>query len=95
MPEVIEVLNPVAVAEGELNKFSLASRTKSLSGKKIGLLWNAKRGGDVALAKVGELIESQFGNVQLIRIDGSIGCKPEVLDFAKKECEVAIGSTGD
>ncbi|MBI2906071.1 MAG: hypothetical protein HYX92_00300 [Chloroflexi bacterium] len=47
----LEVLNPVAVSHGELKKYSLAPRPRTLDGKTVGLLWNSKRGGEVALAK--------------------------------------------
>ncbi len=95
MTEVLEVLNPVATSQGEVTQFSLAPRPKSLDGKKIGLLWNGKRGGETALARVGELLEGRFKNIQLVNIKGSVECTPETLEFAKKECQVAIGSTSD
>ncbi|GAG61421.1 unnamed protein product, partial [marine sediment metagenome] len=41
------VLNPVADTKTE--KFELASRLTDLSGKTIGLFWNAKSGGDILL----------------------------------------------
>ncbi len=95
MTEVLEVLNPVAISQGQVTEFSLAPRPESLDGKKIGLLWNSKRGGETALARVGELLQSRFKNIQLVNITGSVRCWPEVLEFAKKECQVAIGSTSD
>ncbi len=95
MKKTLEVLNPVASRQGEIGQYSLAPRPKSLNGKKVGLFWNGKRNGDIALTRVGELLKSRFRDVQLIRIDATVGCKPEVLEYARKECEVAIGSTGD
>ena len=97
MKKMLEVLNPVAIRQGEVGQCSLAPRPKSLNGKKVGLLWNGKRNGDIALARAGELLKSRFRDVQLIRIDSTTTdhFPPEVMEYAKKECEVAIGSTGD
>jgi hypothetical protein len=57
---VIEVRSPVAnLDKGET--IPPAARLKSLKGKKIALWWNGKARGDVALQRVGELLESRFG----------------------------------
>ena len=95
MTDFLEVLNPVATSQGELKQFNLAPRAATLDGKKIGLLWNGKRGGDTALARVAELLENRFKNIQLVNIQGAVGCTPETLEFAKKESQVAIGATSD
>ncbi len=95
MPAKLEVLNPAAITQGEVDQFNLAARPRSLDGKRIGLLWNGKRGGDTALAKAGELLQARFKNIKLVTIVGSIGLKAEVIERAKKECDIAIGSTGD
>jgi len=50
----LDVLAPEAVMQGELEGFGAAPRSPSLAGKRVGLVWNAKRGGDIALDRVGE-----------------------------------------
>ncbi|MDP2953774.1 MAG: hypothetical protein Q8O76_10715 [Chloroflexota bacterium] len=91
----LEVLNPVAPSKGELSTRRPARRLENLSGKRVGLLWNSKRGGNIALARAGELLQARFQDVKLIPYDGKLGMPQEVMDRAMKECDMAIGSTGD
>ena len=91
----LEVLNPVAQCEGETKVSMAARRPHSLDGLTLGLIWNAKRGGDIALDKAGQLVSSNFKNVKVIRYDGSMPCEKELMKRAKQECDVFIGSTGD
>jgi hypothetical protein len=93
----LEVLNPVARSEGESKKVmsKAARRPRSLDGLTLGLIWNSKRGGDVALDKAGELIKSRFKDVKVIRYDGTMPCEKKLMEKAKKECDIFVGSTGD
>jgi len=91
----LEVLNPVALNEGDTKSTNAAPRPRSLDGLTLGLLWNSKRGGEVALNKAGELVSGRFKNVKVIRYDGSMPCDPEIMDRAKQECDVFIGSSAD
>ena len=47
---ILEVLKPVAAEQAKL--FKPASRLPDLSGAKIGLFWNSKIGGEVALDEI-------------------------------------------
>ena len=91
----LEVLNPVAQSEGEITATGTARRPGSLDGLTLGLLWNSKRGGEVALVKAGELISNKYKNVKVIRYDGSMPCEKDLMERAKQECDVFVGSTGD
>jgi hypothetical protein len=91
----LEVLNPVAQSDGEINVSGTARRPRSLDGLTVGLLWNSKRGGEIALNKAGELISNRFKDVKVIRYDGSMPCEKGLMERAKEECDVFIGSTGD
>jgi hypothetical protein len=91
----LEVLNPVAQSEGETKVSEAARRPKSLDGMTLGLLWNSKRGGEVALDKAGELIKGRYKDVKVIRYDGSMPCEKDLMERARQECDVFIGSTGD
>jgi len=95
MSSLLEVLNPVSISHGSIESAGLASRTASLDGKNVGLLWNSKPGGDIALARVGELIQTRFKNVQLIQLNGGIGTNQQLIESAKKECHFAVGSAAD
>ncbi len=54
----LRVLNPVAIRR--FKPMSPAKRIKDLNNKKIGLYWNYKARGDVALNRVKELLSEQF-----------------------------------
>lgn len=91
----LEVLNPVARSEGETKVSGIARRPRSLDGLTLGLLWNSKRGGEIALDKVAELVRNKYRNVKVIRYDGSMPCEKALIEKAKRQCDVFIGSTGD
>ena len=91
----LEVLNPIAQSEGETKVSGAAPRPRSLDGLTVGLLWNSKRGGEVALVKAGELMRNKFKNVKVIRYDGSMPCEKDLMERAKRECDVFIGSSAD
>lgn len=91
----LEVLNPVAQSEGETKVSAAARRPTTLNGLTVGLIWNSKRGGEVALTKAGELIASKYSGVTVKRYDGSMPCEKDLIARAKSECDVFVGSTGD
>ncbi len=91
----MEVLHPVAEAEGDKKVSRPAPRPNSLDGLTIGLVWNAKRGGLDALGKAGELISNKYSGVTVKRYEGSQPCKRELLEQAVRECDVFVGSTAD
>ena len=91
----LEVLAPEAVMQGEMEGFGAAPRSPSLAGKRVGLVWNAKRGGDVALDRVGEQLTQRFPGVQVTRYDGNFPCAPGLLEDALNDCDVFVGSSGD
>jgi hypothetical protein len=93
----LEVLNPVAKSEGETKRVvsKAARRPRSLDGLTLGLLWNSKRGGEIALDKAGELIKGRYKDVKVIRYDGTMPCDKHLMEKAKRECDIFIGSTGD
>lgn len=91
----LEVLDPVAQNEGEAKVSGAAPRQRSLEGLTLGLLWNSKRGGEIALMKAGALVSNKYENVKVIRYDGSMPCDKELMARAMQECDIFIGSTGD
>lgn len=91
----LEVLSPVARTEGIMKVSKAAPRPNSLDALTLGLIWNSKRGGELALTKAGELVSRKYKNVKVIRYDGSMPCDAELLERAKRECDIFIGSTGD
>jgi hypothetical protein len=91
----LEVLNPVAVSKGELTTSAAAARSQSLAGKKIGLLWNTKRGGNIGLEWVGELLKKRHSDVKLFPLEIKEGATPAMIEQVIRECDAAVASTGD
>jgi hypothetical protein len=54
----LKVLNPTAILK--FKPLSPAKRLEDLKNKKIGLYWNTKARGDVALTRVKELLSKRF-----------------------------------
>ena len=88
---VLEVLHPVArIAEGRI---APASRPADLTGKTVGLYWNQKPGGDLALATVAKLLESRFHDLRFRHFTFPFPTAPDDLS-AVVDAEVdAIVST--
>ena len=73
-----------------------AARLPSLAGKRIGLIWNGKPGGDVALNVVAEHIGKRFPDASFWRSDWySYPFTDGQLQSIVDHCDVAIGTTGD
>jgi hypothetical protein len=88
------VLNPTADKYGT-DVAGLAPRPRSLAGQTVGLLWNGKPNGDVALRAIGAALESQFEELQTRFYSGSIPCDRTLLDQVAAECTAVVGCTAD
>ena len=91
----LEVMNPVAPVLGEVNATPMAPRPSSLEGKTIGLVWNGKANGDVALRRAGELVQGRVPSVTPKFYSGALPTPKFILDRAKEEIDAAIGCTAD
>lgn len=94
----LEILNPVAQAE--LQSILPAPRPGDLAGKRIGLYWNMKSGGDLALDRVEELLKGRFPSIRTNRYIGSVGFVMRQLtaddaDRMARECDAVVGTTND
>jgi hypothetical protein len=94
----LEVLNPVAEAEEKF--IPPASRVKDLSGKRVGLYWNMKSGGDAALDRIETLLKERYPGISAQRYIGSVGfmmrhLTPEDARRMSEECDVVVGTTND
>lgn len=73
-----------------------ARRPATLDGKRVGLLWNGKPGGDVALDVLEEMLNERFKGLSFWRSTWysypfTVGQHNEII----ANCDVAIGTTGD
>jgi hypothetical protein len=93
---VLEVHTPTADSYGKPSTASgLAVRPADLTGQTIGLLWNGKPMGDVALRAIGAQLEAQFPDVETRFYSGSIPCDRSLLDKVVAECSVVVACTAD
>jgi hypothetical protein len=94
----LEVLNPVAATVPHSVKS--APRLHGLEGATIGLYWNMKAGGDVALDRTEELLRQRFPGSKFRRYTGSVGwlmrhCTAEDADRIASEVHAVVGTTND
>ncbi len=94
----IEVLNPVALTQQF--KVSPAQRLGDLTGKTVGLYWNTKAGGEVALAYISELLKKRFRDVRFNNYIGAHGAgarhmTAEQAERIARECQAVVASTAD
>lgn len=90
----IKVLNPVAKISSQ--HFKCAERSKSLKNKTIGLFWNGKGGGNVALARIADNLKSELGyefNIKEFKDD--FPSSPYIIEKVSSSCDAVIGATGD
>lgn len=94
----LTVFNPVA--ETVQTPIKPAERLADLAGKRIGLYWNMKAGGDVALDRVAELLRARFPGTTFTHHKGSVGwvmrhATPGDVRKVAKECDAVVGTTAD
>ena len=88
----LEILNPVA--QVSVKKSSLAPRLATLDNKRIALYWNGKGGGNIALNRIRELLESKLDGMEFKLIQSSVPGPKERVEEAKT-FDGVIASTGD
>ncbi|MBI4338618.1 MAG: hypothetical protein HY680_01550 [Chloroflexi bacterium] len=97
----IQVLNPVAPRFIKTtHRPASRLQTQTLNGKVVGLYWNLKPGGEVALKRISERLAERFSNVSFRWYSGSMGGGRTVLttadaDLIARECDVVIGTSAD
>lgn len=61
----------------------------------VGLLWNGKPNGDVALEHVGQALRERFPGLETRFYKGSMGSELTLLEAAAAECDAVVGCTAD
>jgi dipeptidase len=92
----LQVLNPVAVYQ--FKPLSPAKRLKELKNKKIGLYWNHKARGNIALERVKELLSERFEGMTFEWFETPISSEasPEWFETVRKSgVDGIVASTGD
>lgn len=94
----IEICNPVATIARRTA--SAAERPSSLEGKRLGLFWNNKPGGNTALQWAAERLRERHPGLTVRAYQGSVGSSTRYMTPGDRqqiaaECDVVIGSTAD
>ena len=93
---LLEVLSPVAGQRAMENVSPISPRLAALNDKTVGLVWSGTHGGDVALNRVGEMLQERFDNTETrFYTGGNYPNPPHILKQAAEECDAVIGATGD
>ena len=93
---LLEVLNPVAQQRGVVTARGINPRPASLDNKTVGLLWSGTHGGDLALKRVGEMLEERFDHCETRFYAGSgYPISPPLVKQSAEECDLVIGATAD
>jgi hypothetical protein len=95
---ILRLRNPIA--ETVEQTIEPAPRPGDLDGKRIGLYWNMKGGGDVALAHAQKRLGERYPGARFSHYQGSVGfimrhCTPADADRIAKEVDAVIGTTSD
>ena len=94
----LDVLNPVAISLEQ--KAEPALRPNTLDGKRIGLYWNIKAGGNYALDRVEQILSERYKDVSFFRHHGSVGwimrhATAEDTALMRANCDVVVGTSSD
>jgi len=89
----LEVLNPVA--DQDSRTYPPAARSASLEGVTLGLAWNGKTGGDVALESMAEYIRERYQGVNLVKLYDDIPFGEETIELGIARCQAVVAATGD
>jgi hypothetical protein len=91
-----EVCNPIGITDTDL--MQPAPRLNALQNKRIGLFWNSKARGDVALRHAATLLAERFDGLEFtwFRTDNSTALAPvELEQIAEQKNDAIISTTGD
>jgi hypothetical protein len=99
----LTIVNPVAEAKAETanaERFAPAPRLATFAGKTVGLFWNAKAGGEVALARTRENLQRLYPDTRFVDYFGAHGthmrrASDDQLDQMAAECDAVVGTTAD
>lgn len=99
----LTIINPVAKQKAEQDTsefFPTAPRLDTLAGKTIGLFWNGKQQGQVALAQTKEQLSRLYEGIQFKDYIGVMGgvlrrANEAQFDLMAAECDAVIGTSAD
>ncbi|HEX7124948.1 MAG TPA: hypothetical protein VF406_04125 [Thermodesulfobacteriota bacterium] len=91
------VLDPTVEAD-PLPASGPAPRPRALAGRRVGLLDNTKRNADAALDLVAEFLVEKEPSITVVRLRKPTSARPlppEMVEEARRRCDVVIAGVGD
>ncbi len=95
-PVRLEVLSPVGIAD--IKPVIPAARLSTLEGKKIGMIWNAKPGGEYLLDEIEKQLSAKYKGITFVRMQSEQGMSAEeMIEVLKKapQVDAVVHSVGD
>jgi hypothetical protein len=89
----LTVLNPMA--ETEVMRAAPAPRPASLDGRTLGLWWNTKKGGEVALQRLGEQLQTRYPGLRMEWFTEHYPASEETFQAGAERADVLVGATAD
>ena len=94
----LTVMNPVA--RRVAISVQPAGRVSELNGARIGLYWNLKPGGDIALQRIEEFLGARYPEARFAYFQGDVGASmrhntPAATDRLARECDAVVATTSD
>ncbi len=93
---MIELLDPKV--EAKTAPIAYVDRPRSLQGKRIGLIENTKYNSDALLARIGDILKSEYGAAEwkmFRKHNSSVPAHEEIVREIRKTCDVAVAGVGD
>ncbi|MBE0481775.1 MAG: hypothetical protein IBX68_12470 [Dehalococcoidia bacterium] len=95
--ERLVVLNPIGIFKPD--RVPPAPRLKDLNNRKIGLHWNEKPRGDIALERVKEILEERYSGLQTRFLPSTNIVRPltdeQLSEAMAWKPDAVVGATGD
>jgi hypothetical protein len=92
----LKILSPLADEYGgEQGLRPISPRLDTLKGKRIGLLWNGKPNGDVALQAVADVLQKKNPEAEFVFYSGAKPFAADMLAQALAECDGFIAAAAD
>ena len=93
---MMEILDPTTGADALT--IAWAPRPGALAGLRVGLVENTKFNSDRLLAKIGEILKTEYGagETRMFRKhNASVPAHEEIIQEVRKTCDVIVAGVGD
>ena len=93
---MIEILDPTVTAATQPIAFS--PRPEALAGKRVALIENTKYNSDKLLARIGEMLKSEYGVAEWTmyrKHNSGVPAHEEIVEAIKTSADVVVAGIGD